>query len=650
MQIRQMKKRFLALLLAATLAVGMDVPVLTARADAPEDGSIVILHTNDVHCSIDQVKKDGKVTNIGYAGVAAYKASMEQEYGSGNVTLVDAGDALQGGSIGTLTKGAAIVDIMNELGYSIAIPGNHAFDYGMENFLSLAKGRAKYTYISSNFTDREGNPVFDTYQILDYGSVKVAYVGITTPESLASSRPVFFQDAAGQYIYGFQGGNNGQDLYNAVQSAVDAAKGEGANYVVAIGHLGGNYVTPEWNAESVIANTEGIDVFIDGHSHEQIEKTVPNKAGKEVVWAQTGSKLAAIGKVVIDTKTNEITNELVKGYADQDEAATAFIRTKQEEFGAELKKVVARSEVDLIATGDGGGNLVRHAETNLGDLCADAYRTILGADVAIVNGGGVRADIAAGDVTYGDIINVHPFCNEACVVETTGQKILDALEFSCRFLPGESGGFLQVSGMTFTVDQSIPSGVVVGDKQEFVKVDGPYRVSNVMINGEPLDLNRTYTLASYDYLLKNGGSGYVMFRDDKLIQDSVILDNVLLINYIVDKLGGNVTAEQYGKPAGRITITDGAANKPENPAQPNDKSPKTGEAAKDETRQADTKQPVIRNTGGIYRVQDGDNLTKIAAKACGNGEKWIAIYEANRDLIADPDLIFTGQVLVIPAA
>jgi len=536
------------------MAISLVVPAFADDATAPETDKIVILHTNDVHCGIDQAKEDDKVTSIGYAGVAAYKAEMEAQYGKDNVTLVDAGDAIQGEAIGSLTKGSAIVEIMNKVGYDLAIPGNHEFDYGMDNFLSLAKDKAEYTYICSNFTDLDGKAVFDAYKVLTYGEVKVAYVGIDTPETFVKSTPTYFQNDKGEYIYSFQQGNNGKDLYAAVQKAVDAAKAEGANYVVAVGHLGDNGSTEEWKAQTVIANTTGIDLFIDGHSHEEIEKTVANKDGKDVVWAQTGTKLANIGKVVIDTKTGEITHELVSGYDKQDEAVAAFVKEKNDAFEAELKKVVAKSEVNLTTKDAAGNRLVRNGETNLGDLCADAYRVMLGADVAFVNGGGVRADIAAGDVTYEDIINVHPFGNEACMVETTGQDILDALEMGARNYPEENGGFLQVSGLTYTIDESVPSSVVLNDEKEFVKVDGAYRVTDVKVNGEPLDVAKTYTLASHNYMLKSGGDGFVMFKGDKLLKDGVMIDNAVLINYIVDELKGTVTAEKYGQSAGRITI------------------------------------------------------------------------------------------------
>ena len=565
-----MKKKVLSLVLAAAMVMGLAAPALAAEES--ESGKIVILHTNDVHCGIDPVtdEETGAVTNVGYAGVAAYKAEMEAQYGAENVTLVDAGDAIQGGPIGTLSKGSYIVDIMNEVGYDFAIPGNHEFDYGMDNFLTLAKEKAEYTYLCCNFTDLEGNAVLDAYKVVDYGDVSVGYVGIDTPESFTKSTPTYFQDAEGNYIYSFSQGNEGADLYAAVQKAVDAAVADGADYVVALGHLGNEGSTDVWTSKSVIANTTGIDVFIDGHSHETYDETVQNKDGEDVTLAQTGTKLANIGKVVIDTKTGDITAELVSGYEKQDETVAAYVAGVNEEFAGVLQEVVAKSDVALTTLDPATGErAVRNAETNLGDLCADAYRVLLGADIAFVNGGGIRADIAAGDITYEDIINVHPFGNEACLVETTGQDILDALEMGARLYPEENGGFLQVSGISYTIDASVPSSVVLSDEGEFVKVDGDYRVKDVMVGDEPLDVTKTYTLASHNYMLKSGGDGFVMFKDDKLLKDSVLIDNQVLINYIVDELGGVVSAD-YAEPQGRITIVnaDQAAETPEEPAEP----------------------------------------------------------------------------------
>ena len=396
-------RKFLSLLLTMAMVFSLAV---TVNAAAPKE-DITILHTNDVHCDYEK-----------YAKVATLHKSAD--------LLVDAGDHVQGGVIGTLSKGEYIVDIMNYLKYDAAVPGNHEFDYGMDQFLHIAKDLAKYPYISANFTGKDGKPYFDAYKIFEVKGVKVAFVGVCTPETFTKSTPTYFQDANGNYIFGFCEGNNGADLYKAVQSAIDAAKAAGADYVIGLGHLGIDEQSSPWMSKEVIANTTGFDAFIDGHSHSTFSETIKDKSGKEVVFEQTGTKLANVGKIIIKAD-GTITHENVDLSAVEEDAdAKAYIAGITEKFDALQKKVVAKTTVTLTTKGADGKRAVRSAETNLGDLCADAYRLLLGADVAFVNGGGVRADINAGDITYGDIINVHPFGNSACLVEVTGQQLKDS--------------------------------------------------------------------------------------------------------------------------------------------------------------------------------------------------------------------------------
>ena len=524
---------------------------------APE--KIIILHTNDVHCQIDQKKnKDEIVTNIGYAGVLAYKKEIENLHGINNVTLVDAGDAIQGGPIGTLSKGEYIVDIMNYIGYDIACPGNHEFDYGMENFLKLSTETSKANYICCNFRDLEGNPILSPYTLIKYGDLTIAYLGINTPESFTKSSPIYFQDENGNYIYDFAQGEKGQTLYKTVQKYVDEAIKEGANYVVAIGHLGDEGASEYWSSKSLIKNTYGIDIFIDGHSHEVYSEILKNKKGKNVLLAQTGTKLQNLGKITINTKNKKITSEFISNYKAQDEDAVNYIEGIKNKFSDILQEVVAKSSVTLTTLDPTTHKrAIRNSETNLGDFCADAYRAMVGADIAFANGGGIRADIEEGNITYEEIINVHPFGNEICMIETTGQDILDALEVGACEYPIENGGFLQVSGLSYTIDPSIPSSVVFNERGQFVKVDGKYRVTEVIVGNEPLVLNKTYTLASHNYMIKNGGDGYTMFMDDKMIKDSVVIDNGALINYITENLNG-VIGDEYKNPKGngRIIIKE----------------------------------------------------------------------------------------------
>lgn len=553
-------RRVLALVLALLVAFAMmpamgfadettDVvisPNPAADTTAPaKSNDIVILGTSDVHCGIDQ--------NIGYAGLAAYKKALADKYSY--VALVDAGDAIQGDTIGTLSKGEYLVDIMNAVGYDVVAPGNHEFDYGMDQFLNVIVPKMKATYVSANFV-KEGKTVFDPYKIMTFGEKKVAFVGICTPETLVKSTPTYFQDKYGNYIYDFCNDSTGDKLYKAVQTAVDAAKKAGADYVVAVAHLGDDEASAPWTSMDVIKNTKGIDVLMDGHAHSTVVKSVKNKAGKSIKMVATGTKLENIGKIVI-AENGTITAEYVGADVakDKDADITKFVDSIKAKYKELENKVVAKTDVDLIIADQNENRLIRSQETNLGDLCADAYKNVLGADIAFVNGGGIRTSIAKGDITYGQIIAVHPFGNMACVVEATGQQILDALEFGSRNVgKGENGGFLQVAGLTYNINTYLESTVEENDKGEFVKVAGKYRVFDVKVNGETLDLAKTYTLASHNYMLKNGGDGFVMFKNNKILQDEVMIDNQVLINYIQNNLKG-VVGSEYTQPQGRITIT-----------------------------------------------------------------------------------------------
>ncbi|MGN0762921.1 MAG: bifunctional metallophosphatase/5'-nucleotidase [Aristaeellaceae bacterium] len=553
-------KKILALILALAMLLGCTALAEDAAPALTKD--LVILFTSDAHCGIDN--------GFGYAGVAAIRDALSAD---NHVVLVDDGDAIQGEPVGTMTKGEAIVELMNAVGYEVAIPGNHEFDYGMDNFLSLVE-KANYPYISANFT-YNGELVFQPYVIKEYDGVKVAFVGVTTPKTFTSSTPTYFQDENGNYVYGFSEDETGEKLYAAVQSAVDAARAEGATYVVAMGHLGNEDTCAPWRYDNVITSTNGIDVFLDGHSHDTDQVVVTNKDGVEVPRSACGTKLEGVGYARISAKDGSVTTGLYTW--DNDVSAPALlgiendvskaVEAATETLNAKLSEVVAKTAVDLtivdpVAVDENGKSIriIRNAETNLGDLCADAYRDQSGAEIAFVNGGGIRVSIAAGDITLNDILKVHPFGNAMCVVEATGQEILDALEWASRNVPGENGGFLQVSGLTYEIHTYIESSCASDDKGMFAGVNGEYRVKNVKVGGEDLDLERTYTLASHNYMLKSGGDGINMFTDNTVLQDEVKLDNQVLIDYIVDTLGG-VVGEQYAEPYGEGRIV-AVAEKP----------------------------------------------------------------------------------------
>lgn len=546
------------------LALILTFPV-TAFAAETENLGVVILHTNDVHCGFE-----ADDSTFGAADLAAYKARLESE--GYDVILADAGDFVQGGVIGTLSNGEYPMQIMNELGYDVAIPGNHEFDFGMDNFLKLAN-EAKFPYISVNFTDlRTNKKPFSAYKIIEAGGLKIAFIGLTTPETPSSSTPTNFMDENGNYIYGFLGGDDGTALYTAVQDAINSAYADGADYVFAIGHMGDYVYDEKWSSRTVIEHTSGLSAFIDGHSHSVLEDFVEDKDGKSVPLASTGTKLENIGKITITD--NEMTCELIEKSdytvsADENTAEnkayrnmTDFIAGINAQYGELIGTVVARTDVELtINDPETGERAVRSAETNLGDLCADAYRAATGAEIALVNGGGVRANIAVGDITYGNIIDVQPFGNSLCVVEATGQQILDCLEMGALHCPEEDGSFIQVSGLTYQINKSVPSSVKTDKDGNFIGIDGEYRVCNVFVGEKPLDLNKTYTVASHNYYLLSYGGGMTMFRDCKLVAKEIALDNQALIDYITENLGGTV-GEEYSNPrgSGRIKIIDKASD------------------------------------------------------------------------------------------
>lgn len=558
-----MKKLF-ALLLALLLALGCaacgeelpepeNLTTQPSAAETPKD--IVVLFTSDVHCGIDQ--------GFGYAGLAAVKDALKV---NNHVLLVDNGDAIQGEPIGTVTAGEAIIELMNAVGYDAAIPGNHEFDYGMDRFLELS-GKAKFPYLSANFS-KDGNTVLPPYIIKDCGGTKVALIGVTTPKTLTSSTPKYFQDENGNFIYGFMQDATGEKLWASVQSAVDSARKEGAQYVVVLGHMGNEEALAPYTYAELLANTTGIDALLDGHSHDTDHVAMKNKEGKDVLRAACGTKLSGIGYLRI-TVDGKLSTGLLNWNDDTPFTAlfgtNAIAKAVSEASAAlegKLSEVVAKTDVALTITDptakDAEGNpirIIRSQETNLGNLVADAYRDQTGADIAFANGGGIRASIPAGDITLGQILSVQPYGNSLCMVGATGQQILDALEWGARAVPGESGGFLQVSGLTYEIDTTVTGTCTSDENGMFTGVSGAYRVKNVKVGGEELDLTKTYKLASHNYMLKNSGDGFAMFQGCTLLLDEVKLDNQALIDYITVTLGGTVGA-QYADPygEGRITI------------------------------------------------------------------------------------------------
>lgn len=572
---------------AATEAT--QAPVATTQAAQPQ-GDIAILYTNDVHTYIDGV--------LSYDVIAAVKAELAKQYEY--VLLVDAGDHIQGTAYGSMDKGKTIVALMNAAGYDLATLGNHEFDYDMDGTMNVIEW-AEYPYVSCNFYHEEngvkGDSVLESYKLFPCGGETIAFVGITTPESFTKSTPAYFQDEAGNYIYGISGGEDGSELYADVQSAIDQAKAAGATRVIALGHLGDDPASQPWTSEQTISNVSGLTAFIDGHSHSTVQgKEVSGKDGESVLLTQTGEYFDRIGLMVISGQTGEIStsflhyNELTDTVKDEagnvvldddgnektqvvgyelvsdlysgaswvsDEAVAAIQDAWITEIDTKLGEVIGNVNVALGNYDADGSRLVRSQETNTGDFCADALYYLfdnmgLDVDVAIMNGGGIRnkTDIT-GEFSYKTAKEIHTFGNVACLQTITGQQLLDALEWGARSAGTgeECGGFLQVAGITYSINSTWPDSTQKDDKGVWVGAPtGGYRVSDVMVYNketnryEALDLEARYNLAGYNYTLRDLGDGFNMFDGAVNVLDYVMEDYMVLANYVKSFEGGAVDA------------------------------------------------------------------------------------------------------------
>ena len=531
---------------AATALTAVSVGAPAAFAEETncffgDKADVTILYTNDVHTYIDN--KSPKPT---YAAIAALKKSIEDT--GRDVLLVDAGDHIQGTAYGSMDDGATIIELMNEAGYDLATPGNHEFDYGMARAKAVLQ-EADFPYVSCNWVDlRTGFNVLPSVKFFFVGGRKIAFVGVTTPETFTKSTPAYFMnDAQTKYIYDILGGEDGQKLYDAVQKAIDKAEFWGADTIIGLGHLGVDPSSSPWTSEEVIAHTHGFTAFIDGHSHTVMaNKQVTDASGKAVTLTQTGSYFKNIGKMTVGAD-GTITTELIDTYEGLDAAVAAtasnWISAVDDMLGEEIAVGDTKFYINDPATGK---RRIRSGETNLGDFVADGIYTYfneieeLHCDVAIMNGGGIRTDVEAGPWSFKTCKTVSPFGNVACLMSVTGQQIQDALEFGARFAGAEgkeNGGFLQVAGARYTIHPMIPNTVQTNDKNVWTGSAATPRVSNVEIYDKttgtykPLDPNATYALAGMNYTLRNLGDGFAMFDGATLIKDYVSEDYLVMSSY-----------------------------------------------------------------------------------------------------------------------
>ncbi len=528
----------LLLLLVVVISICL-LPVFVLAADK----NIIILHTNDIHCGVED--------NIGMAALAQYKKELSK---NNCVLLVDSGDAIQGTPLGKLSEGEAIIKIMNTVGYDFAVPGNHEFDYSMDRFSQLAE-QLSCGYYSANLLDKNtGKTVLPPYKIFDFAGTKLAFIGATTPETLVSSTPAYFQDENGKFRYDFCEGRDGKKLYKQLQQNIDEVKRQGAEYVFLVAHFGLNGTLPYYSSAAVISNTDGLTAVLDGHSHEQVDGIdLLDKKGRVVLLGQTGTKLQSFGQLTLKTDGN-IDYKLVKNLEKEDDGVCKLITEEKAAYASLLQEPVGKAMVPLYVNDPATGKrIVRSKECSMGDLVADAYRVVLETDAAIVNGGGIRADFKTGVFNYNDVLQALPFGNMCVAIEVTGQQLLDALEMGAADYPQESGAFFQVSGISYMVDSSVPSSVVKDEKGNFNGVDGPYRVKNVKIGNRPLEIDRKYTLAGSSYILRDGGNGMTMFKGARILQPAAGSETDIFIEYVQNHLDAVIGAE-YAEPYGNGRI------------------------------------------------------------------------------------------------
>lgn len=511
---------------------------------APITGKLAIIHTNDVHGYVQA--GDGC---LGIAAVAALKDDYEaQGY---DVLLLDAGDELQGSMLVNDSQGQIAVDYMNAAGYDAMALGNHEFDYG-SGVLEDRMASFDFPALAANITvDATGERFADSHVVLELSDgSKVGVFGLDTPTTKTASSP---KNTAGLTFA------SGDDLYAVAQEEIDELRAEGCALVVCLGHLGEDSGCAPSRASDVIANTSGVDLLIDGHDHQVKDTTVTDADGNDVLVVETGCYLANVGVVTYDE--GELTETLVAAgdYAGSDETIAQLVDSATADLEARMAEVVATTPFELDGSRYPGN---RDRETNLGDLCADAilWEATQAADVApdaaILNGGGIRTSMEAGDITIGDVRNVFPFDNQLCTIQVTGAQLLEALEAATQDTPDEMGSFPQVAGITYSVDTTVPyeRGEQYPDSTYYAPANPGARVTITDVGGRGFSLDDTYTVATIEFIAQGGDTYYGLAEAASTTKVDVgYLDYEALRYYLEEGLGG-VVPDRYATPQGRVTL------------------------------------------------------------------------------------------------
>ena len=489
-----------------------------------DEKSIVIVFEGDTHCETG-----------GYSRFAGLRDAMSKA-DTAHVVTVSLGDFMVGGALGAISKGGYIIDIMRSVGYDIITIGKHEFDYGGDHMERLLKELGVPVTCANYYHYGEDKPVFAPYIIKQYGSKRIAFVGALAPETMQLQQHAFY-DEHGQLLYDL----HANDLYELVQQAVDKARNEEqADWVVLLSHIG------EWEAMGVsshklIAATRGIDAVIDSHSHSSIEgDKVRNADGKDIIITQAGDHMRNVGKMVIAPDGTISTSLIaIDDITNESERVAATVDSVKREAQAVSETVVCTSDYELTVADADGTLLVEREETNGGDMVTDALRIEMKAEIGLQTGNSFVKNIAAGKITYGDIVAMLPYENIMSVIGVTGQQLLDMLKECTKQTPKNDLQFPQVSGMRLKVHTATHS---VTDVEVLDAVSNSYK---------PIDPQRTYAVAISSYY--KGGGFYNMLKDCPVIRATTLTVRDVVINYLSKTLGGSL-GESYRKPQGRIII------------------------------------------------------------------------------------------------
>ena len=527
-----------------TFAMLLTMVWLSAQPQLPQIASqdIVILYDNDVHCAID-----------GYATIAGVRDQVLET--TPNVSVVSCGDFLSGRALGAVSRGEYIIRVMNAVHYDYVTLGNHEFDFGIPRMTQLLNQLNSRVLCCNFWKVGEEKPQYDAGQIHVYGSKKVAFIGIATPGTISTSTPAYFKDDHQNFIYHFKGNRVVED----VQKVVDFARSKGADYVVVLSHLGID--PPALTSTELIAQTTGIDVVLDGHSHSVIEsQLVNNRDGKPVILTSTGTAFTYVGILVIGQDGN-ITTQLLETQQlpYKDEKVQQEIDRIYQDYKEVGGRHIGYSEAELRISGNDGVRIVRTGECSMGDFVADAMLAVTGADIAWMNSGGCRNNIPAGEITFNSLITATPFYNEVYLCEIPGQDLIDALEMAVSSLPAEGGVFPQVAGFRFEIDTTIASPAQMNpETQIFDLNDGPRRITKIEIfnkkKGKYVKFSpkKTYTIAGTSYSLVDNGDGLI-FPHLKIIKRDYGVTYKVLEKYITEYLNGKIGKERETT-GGRIKI------------------------------------------------------------------------------------------------